>query len=242
VTAAAAPETVGYDAARFAHGAALEAWRRLKREEQELATGSVLTTDDGPRRLDELERELELQRIREERPRAARALAEARETWHAARVARANETLAGLSPRYAEAAEAVDQRRARLERAYIALLAEAIALGELLPVEQRAAQKLIEAAADAANTEEARADVKWRGANQVPFAVDLNGPTETADRPDVSMWGYGGDRFDPRKRASWDELGVLALNGRGSALGGLPEKLAAKLAKALTKTTTETNT
>jgi hypothetical protein len=228
-----------FDQAQAEHGEARSAFKQLEAREAELSRPGALTTADlaGKRKRSALtpdERAVALEEVRQAKIAAARRLGEARERLAEAKVAQANERLPELAERHAGAAALVEARRRAFEQAAAVLIAAGVALGEAAGEEARIARELVGTAAGAVADYEEAQRIKFRGHDAVPLAVDVDGATETRPRPELGVFGKGGDTWNPRREALYEELGRAARAGR-KRIAALPERGAAAVRRELAR-------
>lgn len=121
----------------------------------------------------------------------------------------------------------------RFENAWLALIAEAWALGDAAEVERLAASKLIDVARTAAPNDQTRDDIRFCFDREVPTTLGEQGPTRYATRPEVALFGGSGDASDPRKAACYGVLGEMCLVGRHRGLTSVGKFLRPRLERTI---------
>jgi hypothetical protein len=217
----AAPPVVETDAPdpievlRREHADALREWRELSDREHELEHGGTWTSDGRDAlALSEFDRAVLLDELRTARPQVARRVQQAASVLQAARVERANDTLARLVPEHATAAESALGARQRFEDAWLALVIAGWELAEAANGERVAAAAITSVATDAAPSDEVREAIRYaaRHGHTVPASLGPDGPDGWQQRPELRM--FGGEMNALRSEEPYVVAGRLIRNGR----------------------------
>jgi hypothetical protein len=207
VTEPEAPARAQLDAARRRWNGVLQAEKELRRDHKWR----------GQPVRDEPAWTLAAAELEEEKREAALELRELAARVHALDVEQAGLILDSAVGRYDEAAEELKARRHEFEAAWCRLIVAGWSLLEAGETERRLAGVLIRTAKAAAPSDEIRERITQDAEVDVPVAVDLDGPTQYRERPNLSVFGGHGDVSDPRREAFWENIGRLVAGGRKRA-------------------------
>jgi hypothetical protein len=197
-------------------------WERALQAERELRRHRKWrgeAVNDGPAWT------LAVAELEEEKREAALELREAAALVHALDVERAGFVLDSAFAKYDQAARLVEERRDEFEQAWCRLIVAGWSLLDAAEGERRLAGVLVRTAKEAAPSDEVREQITQDAAIEVPVAIDLDGPTEHRERPDLHVFGGHGDVADPRREAFWENIGRLVTGGRKRAGVHIGEKV-----------------
>ena len=202
---------------------ALQAERELRRHRK--WRGEVV--NDGPGWT------LAAAELEEEKRAAALELREAAALVHALDVEQAGFILDSAVVKYDQAAGLVEERRRQFEQAWCGLIVAGWELLEAGGKERQLAGALIRTAKAAAPSDEVREQITQDAAIEVPVAVDLDGPTEYRERPEMAVFGGHGDVADPRSETTfYENIGRLIRGGRKRAAVHVGPKVLDRLERA----------
>ena len=218
---------------------ALTAYRTLREQEDMLEREGILTTDEKPkgRRLTREEREIEQDALRERRRAAGQQVKQTAEAARRARAAHVNHLLRIAAQEYERAAVSVIERTARVEDAYVALVASAIELTEAHRAEEQKARRMTKLALEAATDDSERAQIRFRATDEVAVALTEDGGIDYAVRPERGLFSHLGDTWRPDNDLFGEEMVSLIRGGRARLAGCPSERVAARISKALNRRT-----